>query len=62
MYKCFSGYVPDTDSEIGTLTLNSPQEWIDKSFHGHFQERADSVHKNLIEDYRGLNNTTVHYY
>ncbi|XP_052283453.1 restin homolog isoform X2 [Dreissena polymorpha] len=22
-----TGYVPDTDSELGTLTLNSPQEW-----------------------------------
>ncbi|XP_060606772.1 CAP-Gly domain-containing linker protein 1-like isoform X2 [Ruditapes philippinarum] len=49
-----TGYAPDTDSEIGTLTLNSPQEWLDKGFHGHFPERADSVHKNLIEDFRDV--------
>ncbi|KAK3600508.1 hypothetical protein CHS0354_028706 [Potamilus streckersoni] len=25
-----TGYVPDTDSEMGTLTLNSPQDWAEK--------------------------------
>lgn len=49
-----SGYVPDTDSEIGTLTLNSPQEWMDKGFHGNIPEpHTDIVQKNLIEDFHG---------
>ncbi|XP_053398863.1 CAP-Gly domain-containing linker protein 1-like isoform X3 [Mercenaria mercenaria] len=48
-----TGYAPDTDSEIGTLTLNSPQEWLDKGFHGNIPEHRESVQKNLIEDFQG---------
>lgn len=28
--KLFSGYAPDTDSEAGTLTTNSPTDWTEK--------------------------------
>lgn len=31
-----AGYVPDTDSEAGTLTTNSPTDWTEKQLHANF--------------------------
>ncbi|KAL4230864.1 Microtubule-associated tumor suppressor candidate 2 [Mactra antiquata] len=45
-----TGYVPDTDSEIGTLTLNSPQEWMDKGFNGHISEHSNNVPGHILHD------------
>lgn len=33
MPTVFLGYVPDTDSEAGTLTTNSPTDWAEKHSH-----------------------------
>ena len=30
LFLFFAGYFPDTDSEVGTLTANSPSEWTEK--------------------------------
>ena len=51
----YSGYVPDTDSELGTLTLNSPQEWMEKGYHGNLEQLPEmtSIQKNLFKDYQG---------
>lgn len=29
-WHILTGYVPDTDSERGTLTINSPLDWAEK--------------------------------
>lgn len=29
-WPIFTGYAPDTDSERGTLTINSPLDWAEK--------------------------------
>ena len=54
-YFLYPGYVPDTDSELGTLTLNSPQEWMEKGYHGNLEQLPEmtSIQKNLIEDFQG---------
>ena len=51
----YTGYVPDTDSELGTLTLNSPQDWMEKGYHGNLEQLPEmtSGHHNLIENYQG---------
>ena len=49
------GYVPDTDSEHGTLTLNSPQEWMEKNYHGNLERLPEMTggQHSLIEDFQG---------
>ncbi|XP_052793314.1 CAP-Gly domain-containing linker protein 1-like isoform X2 [Mya arenaria] len=45
-----TGYLPDTDSEFGTLTLNSPQEWMDRGFHGPSVKPVPELVEQEIED------------
>ncbi|KAL3880072.1 hypothetical protein ACJMK2_032343 [Sinanodonta woodiana] len=46
-----TGYVPDTDSEMGTLTLNSPQDWTEKGgFHGNYE--MSTVPESQIENFQ----------
>ena len=55
VFTIHSGYAPDTDSELGTLTLNSPQDWMEKGYHGNLEQLPEmtSIQKNLIEDFQG---------
>lgn len=52
---CVSGYIPDTDSDLGTRTLNSPQEWTEKGVRN--GNRGDhgtvSAQKTVFSEYKG---------
>ncbi|CAC5377983.1 unnamed protein product [Mytilus coruscus] len=50
--KSSSGYVPDTDSEVGTVTMNSPTEWTDSKTDDHKVTDLDQAYAETFKHYQ----------
>lgn len=46
------GYVPDTDSEVGTVTMNSPTEWSDRKTDDHKVTDLDQAYAETFKHYQ----------
>ncbi|VDI57412.1 Hypothetical predicted protein [Mytilus galloprovincialis] len=47
-----TGYVPDTDSEVGTVTMNSPTEWSDRKTDDHKVTDLDQAYAETFKHYQ----------
>ncbi|XP_052089528.1 CAP-Gly domain-containing linker protein 1-like isoform X4 [Mytilus californianus] len=47
-----TGYVPDTDSEMGTVTMNSPTEWTDRKTDDHKVTDLDQAYAETFKHYQ----------
>lgn len=55
------GYVPDTDSEIGTVTMNSPTDWLDKQIDGQQMAGMDQDYSDTFKHYQAGIQLFKHY-